>query len=428
MLQRLFKSLSVCLIMLLLLSGCKKADNSTGSVANSNSEGQQQNNETSVIKTYDIKSNGDNDMVLFWGYTEHIDITDVKLYFSENSNLKDAVVYDVDIGFPTYTITDFLHDKDYFWCVEVTKSNGDVEKSLISKAHLPSPEGPTVIEIEGVKNVRDIGGIVAQNGARIKIGLIYRAGEMDSASAVNITANGIKYAVENLKIKTDLDLRRPDQTPNSNKSPLGNDVKYINLSAKEYYEFMRGNTNEGEIMRIFADINNYPIILHCVYGADRTGTVAYLLEALLGVNEEKRIKDYEMTSFRKSDYSGFKALTAGMQKKAVGSTDQEKAYNLFSETFGLTEMEISNIYNILMTDSAIFSENSLKGANKTGDNQYQFNLILRQSKSVKSIRYNNRDVKFALKDGRIILNDVVTVNNGIGVITFDDSSVLRFEL
>ena len=36
-----------------------------------------------------------------------------------------------------------------------------------------------------------------------------------------------------------------------------------------------------------------------------------------------------------------------MNKKLVGSTDQEKAYNLFSKTFELTEMEISNIFSEL---------------------------------------------------------------------------------
>ena len=40
-----------------------------------------------------------------------------------------------------------------------------------------------------------------------------------------------------------------------------------------------------------------PVYFHCTYGADRTGTVAYLLEALLGVPYESRAEDYELSTF-----------------------------------------------------------------------------------------------------------------------------------
>ena len=40
-----------------------------------------------------------------------------------------------------------------------------------------------------------------------------------------------------------------------------------------------------------------PVYFHCIYGADRTGTLAFLLESLLGVGENELAKDYELTSF-----------------------------------------------------------------------------------------------------------------------------------
>ena len=39
------------------------------------------------------------------------------------------------------------------------------------------------------------------------------------------------------------------------------------------------------------------IFFHCRIGADRTGTMAYILEGLLGVPEEERLQDYELTVF-----------------------------------------------------------------------------------------------------------------------------------
>ena len=46
-----------------------------------------------------------------------------------------------------------------------------------------------------------------------------------------------------------------------------------------------------------ANENNYPIYFHCNAGADRTGTLAILIEALLGVSEEDITKDFELTTF-----------------------------------------------------------------------------------------------------------------------------------
>ena len=38
------------------------------------------------------------------------------------------------------------------------------------------------------------------------------------------------------------------------------------------------------------------IYFHCTHGADRTGTIAYLAETLLGVSKEDRLQDFELTS------------------------------------------------------------------------------------------------------------------------------------
>ena len=39
------------------------------------------------------------------------------------------------------------------------------------------------------------------------------------------------------------------------------------------------------------------VYFHCAGGADRTGTLAFLIEALLGVSESDLSKDYELTTF-----------------------------------------------------------------------------------------------------------------------------------
>ena len=44
-------------------------------------------------------------------------------------------------------------------------------------------------------------------------------------------------------------------------------------------------------------VDGEKIYFHCAIGTDRTGTMAYFLEGLLGVSEEDRIQDYELSYF-----------------------------------------------------------------------------------------------------------------------------------
>ena len=48
------------------------------------------------------------------------------------------------------------------------------------------------------------------------------------------------------------------------------------------------------MLEVVAGKNLY---FHCRIGTDRTGTVAYVLEGLLGVPEEDRVEDYELSFF-----------------------------------------------------------------------------------------------------------------------------------
>lgn len=389
----------------------------------------EENEDESLIKTNAAVGDVSTGMALSWNYSKVLDISDIKLYFSENADMSKAQAYIINPHTSIHIIKDFETEKEYFWYVQLTLADGRIEKSEITSAILGMTDGPYVIEIDGVGNARDIGGLMTESGRRIKSGLLYRSGEMDSTTSVKITEAGIKTAINDLKIKTDLDLRKPEQIPDTSLkekvSPLGQGIKYINYPAMEYS--IKGDNNESEIMRVFADINNYPIIFHCVWGADRTGTVAYLLEMLVGVNEEDRIKDYELTGSRDRYYGGFSSMVSNIDKNIAGKTAQEKAYNIFSENFGLTDMEISNIYNILLTDSAVYSSDSLKTPIVKENGVYEFNLIMRNSKSVKNVQYNSATVKFALNGSKLTIYGINPTKNSIGLITFDDGSELRFD-
>ena len=60
------------------------------------------------------------------------------------------------------------------------------------------------------------------------------------------------------------------------------------------------------------------VIFHCHAGRDRTGTVAYLLEGILGVSESDRLDEYELTSLYKISDKG-----KGLRNYKVANTKTE---------------------------------------------------------------------------------------------------------
>ena len=88
-------------------------------------------------------------------------------------------------------------------------------------------------------------------------------------------------------------------------------------------------------------------------------------------------------------------------------------------------MEMSNIYSILMTDSAVFKSQSLSHQTPS-DGKVSFELNMRKSKSVTSVTLDGKRVAYGLKNGTLTVN--VGNSAGRGEITFDDLSTLMFKV
>lgn len=148
---------------------------------------------------------------------------------------------------------------------------------------------PRFIRIDGVINVRDLGGL------RIKQGLLYRGGGLNADH--EITDAGRRTFCEELGIKTELDLRA-EHVGKMTESPAGKSVQLRQVPYRPYKEIFEPQHKEAirEIMDIFADETNYPIYFHCAGGADRTGMIAMYLRAIAGETGEDIHLDYELTS------------------------------------------------------------------------------------------------------------------------------------
>jgi len=69
--------------------------------------------------------------------------------------------------------------------------------------------GPRVMNIPNLYNVRDLGGYRTVSGKRTRQGMVFRGSELnDPTCGILLTAEGERYLSEELKIKSDMDLRK----------------------------------------------------------------------------------------------------------------------------------------------------------------------------------------------------------------------------
>lgn len=203
--------------------------------------------------------------------------------------------------------------------------------------------GPRLMNIDGLVNVRDLGGWTTADGKTVKQGLLYRGSEMDGLfeEGFKLTAEGLEQ-MKALGIKTDFDLRHE-----------GSDVlegQHIYYDAIQYEHAF---TPEGKevVRRLFADLAepaNYPAYLHCTYGADRTGTMCYLLLGLLGASDADLMRDYELTAMYYGYVSG-PQMDAFIEKIAAlpGETTQARV-EYFLMSSGVTEAQMESIRQIFL--------------------------------------------------------------------------------
>ena len=223
-----------------------------------------------------------------------------------NTGVNDSVfVYESDEinknkgSLVTYTSSDdgniynMIPGETYYW-----------ESATDSNVHgLVKASGNRRTINSSVRNVRDLGGLpvsytannVTKTGT-IKYGKLFRGAALSSSQSdvTSLAKLGVDY---------ELDLR-----PNSDGSGQAkftnhdNDIIITNyLIYPDTYE-----SNYTALKNALKDTMNYVIAhknddkglyFHCTIGTDRTGTLAYFLEGFLGVSEEDRVEDYELSYY-----------------------------------------------------------------------------------------------------------------------------------
>ena len=218
------------------------------------------------------------------------------LYISTKDDFSDATKVAVESSATSTSVYNLIPDVTYY-CRTVSASGTTFwETSFV-------PVGPfRALQVNGAGNARDLGGWTTQDGYKVRYGKVFR-GKAPSASSSELL---------NLGVDVEMDLRGYPSTSGTafTSSPFG--AEFIH---RPVCQFMYGEsshlpgTSADDYQQAIREIidclsKGKGVYFHCIGGADRTGTLSYLILALLGVKEADLCKEYELTKDRTRDDNG----------------------------------------------------------------------------------------------------------------------------
>ncbi len=169
-----------------------------------------------------------------------------------------------------------------------------------------------ILNWEGCTNVRDLGGMDASNGSKTRWGAVVRGDHPQK-----LTANGWS-ALQAHGIRTIISLRTyglEENYPDTALRPSDIETVIVEIedvtdlefrekwassdlwSTPLYYRDALTRWPERHVaaLRAIAQAKPGGVLFHCGRGVDRTGIIAMLLLALIGVSPEDILADYELS-------------------------------------------------------------------------------------------------------------------------------------
>ena len=220
----------------------------------------------------------------------------------------------------------FVNTK-YYWKVVAGEKESAVRE-------FTTGDYPRWIDARPMFNVRDMGGYMTDSGKRVKQGLIYRTGEVVkqawnehlvtySEASEKVFRDELGFAGDGETAKSggvEIDLRKVDNSENeqgrytSCAFAKNGDIDFRPIPIGSYGNTISNNRADIKtIFEIFAQADEHKVFYHCYGGADRTGTIGFLLNGLLGVSYTDMIIDFELTSYSSIDNEHVRCHIPGYQ-------------------------------------------------------------------------------------------------------------------
>jgi protein-tyrosine phosphatase len=175
-----------------------------------------------------------------------------------------------------------------------------------------------------VDDWRDLGGIRARDGRKIRDGALFRARSLDHLDPAAWAA------LHDAGVRTLIDLRNADERASA-PAPAGITVLHVPLDGADDHEFwdewsadwrfgtpvyygphiVRFPERSVAVLEAIAHAPPGGVLFHCMRGRDRTGMIAMLVLALVGVAPEDIAADYELSARAHPDSA---AVLAGLER------------------------------------------------------------------------------------------------------------------
>lgn len=170
------------------------------------------------------------------------------------------------------------------------------------------------LQLEGIENVRDVGGLPLRGGGTTRSGVLLR-----SASLEYVTPADVAHLVEVFGLTLVLDLRTPREIDRDGPTALaaaGVETVALNLIGdsrnwlpetgddtdplvRNYLGYLEDHPeNVVHAVRRLAAQDAGPALVHCAAGKDRTGTVVALVLDAVGVERDAVVADYALSAER----------------------------------------------------------------------------------------------------------------------------------
>jgi protein-tyrosine phosphatase len=172
------------------------------------------------------------------------------------------------------------------------------------------------IPTQGIFNFRDLGGYYTKDNKQIQWGKIYRSGSLAMATGYD------RNILAKLDIETMIDLRTEKENyyyptkfhaPQVYNLPLrgnGHDIFFDEILSQKMrlpdimdydrnvFSFILENNTDYfiKMFDILLDEKNYPVVIYCFLGKDRTAIASALILAALDVDEETITEDYLLSN------------------------------------------------------------------------------------------------------------------------------------
>ena len=168
------------------------------------------------------------------------------------------------------------------------------------------------LSIDGMANVRDLGGLATREGKTVRAGVVVR-----SDNPKGMTEQGHLDLMAVVGPRTVIDLRIDVEVEHDGYTLRDDSVTVVNFPMLPLSGVTQEQTDAGacdnliddymgqsesngdsvlSALRVIASSDQHPVMYHCTAGKDRTGIVTAMLLDILGVEHETIAADYHLTT------------------------------------------------------------------------------------------------------------------------------------